>query len=188
MKNINRYKKKKGYPGWLWMFFGLLIGLSLTLSIYIKDNKLIIKESNSVEAPIEIRNSKEKDLKPKLNKNMKEKFIEDRFDFYKMLPAFEIIITDEDSSPNLNIKPDTISNPGVYLLQAGAFSTRFDADRRSAELKLHKINSHIQHAIVNDRNFFRVFIGPIGNLEELNKLREILWRAEIDVIHIKIGD
>ncbi len=184
---MNRHKKKKHYPGWVWMIFGLCIGLSLTFLIYLEENKSLKKIKTSNDSSIEIKNSKKKELQSESAKDQ-EVFFENRFDFYEMLPAFEMTITEEDSTPNIGSELTTINEPGVYLLQAGAFSTVPDANRRSAELKLHGINSHIQYAEINKKKYFRVYIGPIKDLEELNSLSEILWKAEIDFMRIKIGD
>ena len=32
-----RTVKKQSYPGWLWMMFGLAIGLSVAFAVYVKD-------------------------------------------------------------------------------------------------------------------------------------------------------
>ena len=187
MKIINHHKKKKHYPGWVWMLFGLCIGLSLTFLIYLEENKSLKKIKSSNNSSVEIKNSENKELQSKLSQNQ-ELFFENRFDFYEMLPAFEMTIVEEDSTPNIGVELTKINEPGVYLFQAGAFSTVPDANRRSAELKLHGINSHIQHAEINNKKYFRVYIGPIKDLEKINDLSEILWKAEIDYMRIKIGD
>ncbi len=182
---MNRYKKKKQYPGWVWMFIGLIIGLSLTFLIYIEENNSLKKINTLKNSSVEIKNPEEKE-----SKSVKDQEVlsENRFDFYEMLPAFEMTIVDENSTRNIDVALTKINEPGIYLLQAGAFSTVLDASRRSAELKLHGINSNIQFAEINNRKYFRVYIGPIKDLEELNNLREILWKAEIEVMRIKIGD
>jgi cell division protein FtsN len=74
------------------------------------------------------------------------------------------------------------------VLQAGSFSTNADADRRRAELALHGIESHIQRVKVNERNYHRVYIGPIDDLDELNMMRSRLRSAKIDVFRIRISD
>ncbi len=78
--------------------------------------------------------------------------------------------------------------PGVYILQAGSFSTNVDADRRRAELALQGIESHIQRVKVNDKNFHRVLIGPTDDLDELNLWRSRLRAAKIDIFRIRLSD
>jgi cell division protein FtsN len=84
--------------------------------------------------------------------------------------------------------PQAVEEPGVYVLQAGSFSTNKDADRRRAELALHGIESHIQRVKVNDRDYHRVYIGPTDDLDELNLLRSRLRVAKIDVFRIRLSD
>ena len=83
---------------------------------------------------------------------------------------------------------EAVVEPGVYVLQAGSFSTNTDADRRRAELALQGIESHIQRVTVNDREYHRVYVGPTDDLDELNLLRSRLRAAKIDVLRIRLSD
>ena len=105
-----------------------------------------------------------------------------------MLPNFEVEVADEKPEVEADAAPQAIEEPGVYVLQAGSFSTHNDADRRRAQLGLHGIESHIQRVKVNDRNYFRVYIGPTDDLDELNMLRSRLRAARIDVLRIRLSD
>ena len=111
-----------------------------------------------------------------------------RFTFYDILPNFEVITREEEPVSAADTTPQAIVEPGLYVLQAGSFSTHNDADRRRAELALHGIESHIQRVKVNDRNYHRVYIGPTDDLDELNMLRSRLRAAQIDVLRIRLGD
>ena len=99
-----------------------------------------------------------------------------------------MVTPDEEPETEADNTPQAIVEPGVYVLQAGSFSTHNDADRRRAELALHGIESHIQRVKVNDRNYHRVYIGPTEDLDELNMLRSRLRAAQIDVLRIRLGD
>ena len=113
---------------------------------------------------------------------------EKRFTFYDILPNFEVVTPDDEPDVARDAEPQAIVEPGVYVLQAGSFSTNADADRRRAELALHGIESHIQRVKVNDRNYHRVYIGPTDDLDELNLLRSRLRVAKIDVFRIRLSD
>ena len=95
---------------------------------------------------------------------------------------------DVGESTDDSSEPQAIEEPGTYILQAGSFSTPQDADRRRAELALQGIESYVQRARVNNRNYHRVYIGPIDDLDELNVTRSRLRAAKIDVMRIRIGD
>lgn len=80
--------------------------------------------------------------------------------------------------------PTTIdSAPPVTVtrfLQAGAFSTRVNAEAMVARLQGAGIrNILIREARVGDRNLFRVQVGPIGNASEADALIERLRAAGV---------
>ena len=170
--------------------FGLAIGLSVAFAVYVKDRepdatalaKTAPPEPTSPQSMID-NNNEPTATDPEVIESS-----EDRFDFYKMLPAFEMIISEEDPVVDEDVEPQAIDEPGTYMLQAGAFSTHNDADRRRAELALHGIESRVQRARVNDRNYFRVYVGPIDDLDKLNVTRSRLRAAKIDVMRIRLGD
>ena len=186
-RRSSRSKKQSEYPGWLWMLFGLTIGLSVAFAVYVKDRgpEVIASAERPQAASPEttIDENGESPVGPDDVASPK-----DRFDFYKMLPAFEMIIDDEEPDVDEDVEPQAIVEPGVYMLQAGSFSTHNDADRRRAELALQGIVSRVQRARVNDRDYFRVYVGPIEDLDELNVTRSRLRAAKIDVMRIRLGD
>ena len=94
----------------------------------------------------------------------------------------------EEPASTARAPRQAVVEPGVYVLQAGSFSTNNDADRRRAELALHGIESHIQRVKVNDKNYHRVLIGPTDRLDELNMLQSRLRAAQIDAIRIRLSD
>jgi cell division protein FtsN len=111
-----------------------------------------------------------------------------RFDFYHMLPNFEVVIPEQEPDVRVDAAPQTVDKPGMYILQAGSFSEYKDADRRRAALALHGIESRIQRVAIDDRTYHRVRIGPVSDLKELNILRNRLHQANIDVLRIRLPD
>jgi cell division protein FtsN len=110
-----------------------------------------------------------------------------RFDFYEMLPAFEVVVTEEEAAVARDVEPKAVVQPGVYVLQAGSFTAYADADRRRAELALQGIESSIQKVTIDDKTYHRVRIGPTDDLDELNLLRSRLRAAKIDALRIRLG-
>ncbi len=182
-------KKQNDYPGWIWMTFGLAIGLSVAFAVYVKDREPLVEPAPARQEPASLQstidnNGEQAATAPEA---VAEEPAENRFDFYEMLPAFEMVIDDEPEV-TAEVTPQAVEEPGVYLLQAGSFSTHNDADRRRAELALHGIESRVQRARVNNRDFYRVYIGPIDDLDKLNVTRSRLRAAKIDVMRIRLGD
>jgi len=187
-RRSSRSKPKDEYPGWLWMFFGLAIGLSVAFAVYVNDREPAVQVAVKQATPASMQSAIDHNSEPSGTAEPEEEVTQDRFDFYKMLPAFEIIIDDEEPVADEDVEPQAIDEPGLYLLQAGSFSTHIDADRRRAELALQGIESRVQRARVNNRDYFRVYIGPIDDLDELNVTRSRLRAAKIDVMRIRLGD
>jgi len=178
--STRRAKKTQDYPGWLWMMFGLSLGLSVAFAIYVKDSEPVIP----VTPQVSIDDKHENEAGP----GDEAAPAESRFTFYDVLPNFEFVIQADKPSIEADIEPEAVVEPGVYVLQAGSFSTPRDGDRRRAELALQGIESHIQRVKINDRNYYRVYIGPTDDLEELNMLRSRLRAAKIDVFRIRLSD
>lgn len=179
------------YPAWSWMIFGLAIGLSVALAIYIKDRspgstvrrvaEPPARTASPAPAPSTIDNKNEQAAKPATTDKP-------RFDFYNMLPNFEVVIPEQEPDVRVDATRQAVEKPGVYVLQAGSFSEYKDADRRRAELALHGIESTIQRVSIDDKTYHRVRIGPIADLNELNVTRGRLHEANIDVLRIRLGD
>jgi cell division protein FtsN len=180
-------KKQQNYPGWLWMLFGLAIGLSVAFAIYVKDNEPVRPQAAAV--PSSIDNNGESAIPASATPEPDVVKKEKRFTFYDLLPAAEFSVS--ENAPRAeedDVQPEAIVEPGTYVLQAGSFSTNTDADRRRAELALQGIESHIQRVTVNDREYYRVYVGPTNDLDELNLLRSRLRAAKIDVLRIRLSD
>ena len=182
-----RTSDQEPYPGWMWMLFGLAIGLSVAFAIYMKDQRgdttpqPVASEPASLSEPIEPEPIAEASVEPPSEE-------EPRFSFYSMLPNFEVVIPEEEPDVSQDRSVEPIQESGTYVLQAGSFGDVSDADRRRAELALLGIESRVQRVTIDDRTFHRVRIGPIDDLDELNLLRAQLRQADIDVLRIRLGD
>lgn len=111
----------------------------------------------------------------------------DRFEFYEMLPDAEVEVS-EQSKPAGPGSPPLVSVPGTYVVQAGAFPDFAEADKVKARLALLGVVSEIQAAEANGATFHRVRIGPIENLNELNRLRARLRQNGIEYLVIPVGE
>jgi cell division protein FtsN len=187
-KRRSSRSKQSGYPPVVWMLFGLAIGLSVAFAVYINAREPAPVANKSALQPASMQaaidDNGETTPVPEPVPARKDK----RFTFYDILPNVEILTGDSAAQTPANSTPKAVEEPGVYVLQAGSFSTNADADRRRAELGLQGIESHIQRVKVNDRDYHRVYIGPTDDLDELNMLRSRLRAAQIDVLRIRVSD
>lgn len=186
-RRSSRSRKKQEYPGWLWMLFGLALGLSVAFAVYVKDRGAATTIVAAPEPrPASLQSALDDNGESATDTAAKPQ--ENRFTFYDMLPNFEVVIPEEEPDVEVDTEPKAIVEPGLYVLQAGSFSTHDDADRRRAELALHGIESTIQRVTIDDKAYHRVRIGPTDDLDELNMLRSRLRTAQIDVLRIRLGD
>jgi cell division protein FtsN len=165
---------------------GLAIGLGVAGIVYVKDHR--------PDAPI-ARTGKA-DKRKSHGSELPESDAADggaeepgkSYDFYDMLPKFEMVVPEKEK----DVRPDTKSVPetrrGTYVLQAGSYKNFADADRVRAKLALQGVESKVQKVSVDNDTWHRIRIGPISKLDELNRLRQILRKADVDVLVIRVGD
>ena len=80
-------------------------------------------------------------------------------------------------------QPDT----GLYVLQAGSFQSFADADRRKAQLALLGMESQIQRVTIDEREWHRVRLGPYDELNDVQRARRKLRKADIDALVLRVG-
>jgi cell division protein FtsN len=112
----------------------------------------------------------------------------ERYDFYEMLPNFEVVVPEKDREVKRDLPAAKIERPGVYVLQAGSYRNQADADRVRAQLALQGIDAKVQRVAVDNDVWHRVRIGPISDLGELNRVRKQLQAADVDGLVIRVGD
>jgi cell division septation protein DedD len=184
------YKPKRGrrggFSGWMGVACGLAVGLAVAGIVYVKDHR--------PDAPI--ARAGKADKRKFHNSEMPDAESGDSsaegpaksYDFYDMLPKFEVVVPEKEK----DVRPDTKSVPetrrGTYVLQAGSYKNFADADRVRAQLALQGVESKVQKVSVDNDTWHRIRIGPISKLDELNRLRQILRKADVDVLVIRVGD
>jgi cell division protein FtsN len=77
---------------------------------------------------------------------------------------------------------------GAYVMPAGLDKIRAGAERVRAQLALQGVESKVQKVSVDNDTWHRIRIGPISKLDELNRLRTLLRKADVDVLVIRVGD
>jgi cell division protein FtsN len=113
----------------------------------------------------------------------------EKYDFYQMLPNFEVVVPEKEKDVKRDLPATAkIERPGVYVLQAGSYRNESDADRVAQQLSKEGIDAKVQRVAVDTDVWHRVRIGPITQLDELNKLRKQLQAADVDALVIRVGD
>lgn len=175
-----RPRRGAGFSGWTGLGMGLAIGLIVAIGVYMKDHR---------RDPAVASDTRVKARSPKPDPAPVEDEPPARsYDFYDMLPKFEVVVPEKekDVKPDLRAAPET--RPGTYVLQAGSYRNFAEADRVRTKLSLLGIDARVQKVSVDADTWHRIRIGPISSLDELNRMRQKLRKADIDVIVIRIGD
>lgn len=115
---------------------------------------------------------------------------ENRFDFYTILPGSESKVSKEEE---VKIK-ENVPEPAVltsYFLQVGAFQTGEEADNMKAKLALQGFEAIVQTATIPDKGVWhRVRVGPLSNLDQINKTKNDLVKNgfKADLIKVNIDN
>jgi cell division protein FtsN len=173
------------------MLFGLAVGLAVAAGVYLRAPR----SPSPATAPTAAAAPSEKKSEPRERqaKQAAAQTAEDdkRFQFYDILPQFQVVVPKGEprsaTAPAV-ARAATVQQPGRYLLQAGSFSTPAEADRLQATLALRGIESRVQQATVDGNVFYRVQIGPIDELEALNRTRRQLLDAGIEALPLKLRE
>lgn len=176
------YKRSRSRPepfsGWTGFAFGVVAGLAIGLAIHFLDRPAppAAPAQKSKPAPASARAAETPADQP------------DSYDFYDRLPKFEVVVPEKDKDVRRDVPARPVEQKGSYILQAGSYKDFAEADRIRAQLALAGIESSVQRVSVDNDTWHRVRIGPITDLDELNRIRQKLSEADLDVLVIRVGD
>lgn len=170
----------KPLPGWIWLVFGLSMGLFVAALVYIRKPKPQPAPSATAPAP-PAADKQHIPLPPKQPS---------RFSFYELLPSYEVVIPREDAKASASsgkaTTPD-IAQPGQYLIQVGAYRSRDEADRSRANLALLGIESKIEQVTIDQsETWYRVRVGPLASLQKAQDALERLDNNGIKGVLVKV--
>lgn len=181
------HSSKSGSPMLVGIVIGMFIGLAiaLALAVFIKGSpspfveraKPAATNENGKAAPAAVP------AEPPAEKAKPAE--KPRFDFYTILPGTEEPVTEKDIKQQ---GPETAAK-NQYYLQAGAFQNEADADNLKAKLALMGVEASIQTATLPDKGVWhRVRVGPYGNIDDLNRVRNTLTQNGISASLVKVHD
>jgi cell division protein FtsN len=184
----------KGNPLFTGLLIGILMGVAASLGVV-----MFIKGG---ESPFAQQTSNE--ITKSVSEKMQDQAIADqanadaaaeagpdgtqnRFDFYTILPGSESKVSAEEE---IKIKDDA-PEPALqisYYLQVGAFQTGEEADNMKAKLALQGFEAVVQTANTADKAIWhRVRVGPLTNLDQINKTKNDLLKNGFKADLIKVN-
>lgn len=196
-KRKSRAKRKEQAPGWAWMLFGLSIGLTVALVVYLRSGEPEFRPQARPTAAVTTAPTATETAPPASERTPAATPSEaaggsatppaaaaddnpaTAFGFYDELGELEVNLP---ASERLAER-----KPTVYTLQAGSFRTFDEADRRQARIALLGIESRIETAIVGDAIWFRVIVGPLSERGEINRTLRLLDDARIETMRKEVA-
>jgi len=176
-----------GLSGMAGFVCGLALGLAVALGVYIYDRRTEVRVAQP-SAPMS-RDDAQDQTKPA--PKSQEEGEAQQFDFYEMLPKYEVVIPEKDgkggAAPAI-VNGGPVDKPGAYILQAGSFRNHKDADRVKALIAMQGVESKIYKVTIEKDTWHRVRVGPITNLQQLEDTRSKLRQAQIDALVIRVGE
>lgn len=146
---------------WSWFLTGLMAGLFMAFILYLG----FIRQPES---------------RPAVNPELAEQAPDDRenaveFDFYEYLTEAEVKV---DVVPVAE-RPLPQQDTRQFMLQAGSFSTRQDAETRRASVMLLNLDAAVVAAVVNGQTRYRVQLGPFSR-DAVDDARDVLAENNIE--------
>ena len=183
-KHTRRRSSGSGVSGVAGFVVGLALGLSVALAVYLYDRRPAARMAQQTPPVVA------EEAAPPPEPAPASQQAETQYDFYEMLPKFEVVIPEQDGrvqAPS-GSGPTRVEKPGAYILQAGSFRNHADADRMRALIAMQGVESKIQKVTIDKDTWHRVRIGPITNLKKLEETRSKLRQARVEALVIRVGE
>lgn len=184
----------KGNPLFTGLLIGILMGVAASLGVvmFIKGGESPFAQQTSNEITKSVSEKMQDQAKAdQANADAAAEASPDgtqnRFDFYTILPGSESKVSAEEE---IKIKDDA-PEPALqisYYLQVGAFQTGEEADNMKAKLALQGFEAVVQTATTADKAIWhRVRVGPLTNLDQINKTKNDLLKNGFKADLIKVN-
>ena len=185
-KPTSQKNTSRGSPFLTGLLIGWLLGVGLSggLTMYLKGSESPFSEKK-IDKPISEKILEDKiadDSEASKEVNTDEVKPENNFDFYTILPETESTVTEKEVKESaLTVKKEN------YFLQVGAFQNEADADNMKAKLALLGFEAVVKTATIPEKGIWhRVRVGPLNDIEKINKIRGELTTNGFNTDLIKV--
>ncbi|XID74881.1 SPOR domain-containing protein [Alkanindiges sp. WGS2144] len=199
---VREPSNQKLIPGWLWMIFGMLLGLFIMVLLY------LWQPWRPASRPI--------DATQTITPDHSDEQTNQDYQFYDLLPKQQVTPVPSDAVPtdpqaaNSNIivaPPVSVEVPDVspaqnaanadpaeinetttlqYILQVNSYQNPDDADARRAEILLVGLPADVRQSKLADGSmWFRVVSGPFASRAEALNAQSLLQNSGIDSLVVE---
>jgi cell division protein FtsN len=159
------------FSGWVGLVVGLAIGLTVALGVFLHYRDLAPAEPRAAAPKPPASAQSTEEAPPAPADPAKD------LTFYDDLPRQEVQVPtkEEKAGGKASALP-----AGDVVLQAGSFKQPDEADKLQAKLAQYGVDAKIQRFALEDETWYRVRIGPIATVQELEAIRAKLAEAEVE--------
>ena len=205
-KQAYRENDRQPWPAWIWLGIGVLLGLTLSALVLIKDWAPMLRKRNLPQPNAEATAPKESEAAVADEAAKKPAAPKKTFDFYSVLPEMEVVIPDAELSAkaraeqqrqqaamaqaqaaNTTAPPATPTSEGGgrYVLLAGSYADPKAADEAKAKLAMLGVVAKVQSITINGKAWNRVMVGPYANASDTETAKKSLADNGIKAIPMK---
>lgn len=159
---------------WSWFYSGLVSGIFIAFIIY----QGVFKPDPAAPQFTTTDNS---ETTTATNNDSDQNQTE--FNFYKTLPEAEVLV---DVIPVSIVAEETVNDTISYLLQAGSFPDKNDAESRRATIILLNMQANVVPGVVSGKTWHRVQVGPFIGRVSTENARDTLLSNNIDTILLRM--
>jgi len=200
--------RQTAWPAWIWLGIGVLLGLTLSALVLVKDWAPMLRKKNLPQPNAEATAPKESESAVADEAAKKPAPPKKSFDFYSVLPEMEVVIPDAELSAKARAEqqrqqaamaqsqtantnattpapsPST-EGGGRYVLLAGSYGDPKAADEAKAKLALLGVVAKVQSITINGKTWNRVMVGPYANASDTEAAKKSLADNGVKAIPMK---
>lgn len=192
--------EKKHWPAWVWLGIGVVLGLTLSALVLVKDWAPMLRRKNVPQPNPDATAPKEPEQAVADEAARRPPPPKKTYDFYTALPEMEVVIPDAELSAKAKAEQQARANPnatpattsttpatgsGRYILQTGSYPEPKAADEAKAKLALAGFVAQVQPVTINGKTWHRVRLGPYPSASELEAAKRSLAENGINAIALK---
>ena len=166
------WRRWRGFAG------GLAAGLAVALFVYVTDHRHA--QNAEVVSPTATRKAAANPDPAPISAST-----DTDYSFYNRLPNFEVTVPEKERTARVDNAAKVVQ-PGTYFLQVGSYREQAEAERIRSQLARLNITASVQRVAVDNDVWHRVRVGPIKDLEQLNKTRAQLKAADLNSLVVKL--
>ena len=159
-------------PTWVWFLTGFVSGFFVAFLFYLDG---WVETDPEASLPV-ITQSDKSPLNEK-------KIQEIELDFYEIFPKMEVPVVEEFNKDGIKV---SVEDTATYILQAGSFSKKEDAEKMRARLLLLGLEVFLGEGEKDGRKTHRVFVGPPMESADLENVRKLLDGEQINHFPLRV--